>query len=254
MGVKPLACLWAPARACIGLYRACGVGAKVDSERCAQASHATTPSPSLTPTPISTPPPTTTTTPHTRSHLSPGPLPSTFVAQVHVAARLQPRACWSTTPYVAIRSTCRPHRVVRQNKAAWPLRDCDAVAKRSQRDSDEINHIFDRMRAKRSSSERSSLGVGRLRDTHVSLIKWRQLMLSQIEVPPHEPQPSEKVCLSPFHRLPELEAACGEDGVGGRGDESGGEDEDEGGGEDGGAGKVRQGACSSLTSMCQGSG
>ena len=46
-------------------------------------------------------------------------------------------------------------------------------------------------------------------DTQVSLIRSRQLMLLLVPVPPHEPQPSEKVWRMPFHRLPLFEADCG---------------------------------------------
>ncbi len=46
-------------------------------------------------------------------------------------------------------------------------------------------------------------------DTQVSLIRSRQVMLLLVPLPPHEPQPSEKVWRMPFHKLPLLDAAWG---------------------------------------------
>ena len=51
-------------------------------------------------------------------------------------------------------------------------------------------------------------------ETHVTLTRSCHVRLELVEVPPHEPQPREKVCRRPFHKLPELEAACGGGGLG----------------------------------------
>src|SRR5688500_12368255 len=60
-----------------------------------------------------------------------------------------------------------------------------------------------------TSSLGSVLGVASGFDTQVSLIRSRQVMLLLVPVPPQLPQPNEKVCRMPFHKLPLLEAACG---------------------------------------------
>lgn len=60
-----------------------------------------------------------------------------------------------------------------------------------------------------TSSLGNCFGVAKGFDTHVSLIRSRHVMLLLVPLPPHEPQPSEKVCRIPFHKLPLFDADCG---------------------------------------------
>ena len=58
-----------------------------------------------------------------------------------------------------------------------------------------------------SSSDGNTFGVTSGLETQVSLIRSRQVTLLLVLLPPHEPQPSEKVWRMPFHKLPLFDGA-----------------------------------------------